>query len=411
MWVVMENITGSAVVAGNYLDTRKFLVDELRKLVLRHSVVVEAPRRFGKTSVIKEFVRQEREKGAESRFQILFLELEGVETLDQFCLKLYQQLITLYDVKRYGEWLKSVLSSSWNVVASRVPSIGLPEFDLELRETTRDFDFTTWKERISPLIAGLNRLDKDVVILFDEFPDMLHNFAGSAEPLGFVKATDALTAWLRSIRQEHQESAPCHFVFCGSVNLRKTLEEAGLGKRMNDTETLRVPPMLMDEAQALLQELATSYGVLLEPAALDFMVAKPADGPPYYGQVLIKAVRDSHRSEISLELLQGIYNNMLHSGDHDLNHFDSRLNTYIQSQQELEGSRAILRTLCKDNWHERELYDVVIADSRLDYAAYQKVVDRLIYEGYLKRDLDSAGKLSFLSPLLRDWWACKAGVR
>ena len=102
---------------------------------------------------------------------------------------------------------------------------------------------------------------------------------------------------------------------------------------------------------------------------------------------------------------------MLHNGDHDLNHFDSRLDDYILSQQELTCSRVVLRTLCGDDWHERELYDAAIADTRLDYATYRKVVDRLVYEGYLKRDTANAGKLSFISPLLRDWWACKAGVK
>lgn len=407
----MENITGAAVVAGDYLPTRKFLVDELRKLVVRHSVVIEAPRRFGKTSVIKEFIRQELEKGDESRFTIRFLELEGVETLDQFCLKLYRNLITLYDLRRYGDWLKMVLHDSWNAVAARVPSIGIPEFELELRETTRNLDFTGWRERLAPLLTGIGALDKTVVIAFDEFPDMLQNFAGGSEPLGFVKATDALTAWLRSIRQESHSATSCRFVFCGSVNLRKTLEDAGLGKRMNDTETLRVPPMTEDEASILIKTLAASYGVLVEPDALDLMISKTAYGPPYYGQVMIKALRDSRRTEITLDLLNGIYETMLRSGDHDLNHFDSRLVTYIRSTQELACSRDVLRSLCHDCWHERELYDTVIADSHLDYAAYQRIIDRLIYEGYLTRDITAAGKLSFLSPMLRDWWSCKAGVR
>lgn len=407
----MENITGAAVVAGDYLHTRKFLVDELRKLVVRHSVVVEAPRRFGKTSVIKEFVRQEQEQGAASRFEIRFLELEGVETLDQFCLKLYRNLISLYDFRRYGDWLQSVLCESWNAVAARIPSIGLPEFELELREMTRNLDFPAWKERLTPLLTGVDRLQKTVVIAFDEFPDMLQNFAAAAEPLGFVKATDMLTAWLRSIRQESLNTSSCRFIFCGSVNLRKTLEDAGLGKRMNDTETLRVPPLAEEESRILLTTLATHYGILLEPGAIDFMVDKTVDGPPYYGQVLIKALRDSRISEIGIEQLQSIYDVMLRSGDHDLNHFDSRLVTYIPSAQELACSRSVLRTLCHDSWHERELYDLVVADSRLDYASYQRVVDRLIYEGYLKRDITAAGRLSFLSPMLRDWWSCKAGVR
>jgi len=406
----MENITGSAVVAGDYLQTRKFLVDELCKLVTHHSVVIEAPRRFGKTSVIKEFVRQDQEKGGESRFFIRFMELEGVENLDQFCLKLYRELILLYDFRRYGDWLKTVLRDSWNAVAARVPSIGIPEFELELRETTRNLDFTAWKERLTPLFSGMSKLDKTVVIAFDEFPDMLQNFASGTEPLGFIKATDALTAWLRSIRQEFSETASCHFVFCGSVNLRKTLEDAGISKRMNDTETLRVPPMTADEARTLLILLSQSYGILLEPSALDLMVEKTADGPPYYGQILVKALRDSRINEIGLEEIQVIYDTMLRNGDHDLNHFDSRLAAYIPTQQELACSRVILRTLCHDCWHERELYETVIAESRLDYAVYQRILDRLIYEGYIKRSIAAAGKLSFISPMLRDWWSHKAGI-
>lgn len=407
----MENITGSAVVAGDYLHTRKFLVDELRKLVMHHSVVIEAPRRFGKTSIIKEFVRQEQEKAGESRFMIRFMELEGVENLDQFCLKLYRELISLYDIRRYGEWLKTVLRDSWNAVASRIPSIGLPEFELELREATRDLDFTAWKERLAPLFSGMNKLDKTVVIAFDEFPDMLQNFDSGSEPLGFIKASDALTAWLRSIRQEFSEASSCHFVFCGSVNLRKTLEDAGISKRMNDTETLRVPPMATDEARTLLVSLSQRYGILLEPAALERMVEKTADGPPYYGQILIKALRDSRINEISLEQLQAIYDTMLRNGNHDLQHFDSRLNTYLPTPQELNCSRIILRTLCHDCWHEKELYETFIAESRLDYAVYQRILDRLIYEGYVKRDITAAGKLSFISPMLCDWWSHKAGVR
>lgn len=407
----MENITGSAVTAGNYLASRRFLVDELRKLVLNHSVVIEAPRRFGKTSVIKEFVRQERDKGEESRFHVLFLELEGVSTIDQFCFKLYRSLIELYLVRRCGEWLRSLMHEGWNAIASRIPSVGLPEFELELREKTRNSDFVTWKERISPLLAGMGKLDKRVVIVFDEFPDMLLNFAGEDEPLEYKEAMDVITAWLRSVRQEQHGTVSCSFVFCGSVNLRKTLETAGLSRRMNDAETLRVPTMTQEEARLLLQALASHYGMLLEPAALDFMVEKTVDGPPYFGQVLIKALRDTRRSEISFAILQGVYDDMLCNGDHDLNHFDSRLDDYIPSSNELACSRIILRTLCVDDWREQELYDSVIADTRLDYINYRKIVDRLIYEGYLKRDIANSGKLSFISPLLRDWWACKAGVR
>src|SRR6266540_4368308 len=101
--------------------------------------------------------------------------------------------------------VKKMLQESWNTIAARIPSVGLPEFELELREITRDYDFAMWQERINPLFNGAERLGKRVVIAFDEFPDMLMNFSGAAEPLEFRQSVDMLTAWLRTIRQEQPD--------------------------------------------------------------------------------------------------------------------------------------------------------------------------------------------------------------
>ncbi|MEK6621869.1 MAG: hypothetical protein AABZ13_05255, partial [Planctomycetota bacterium] len=87
----MNNVTGKAVVSEDYLKSRLYLVDELRHLVRKTSVVIEAPRRFGKTSIIKEFKRQEETVPEKEReFNVLFLELEGEETLHEFCFKLFK---------------------------------------------------------------------------------------------------------------------------------------------------------------------------------------------------------------------------------------------------------------------------------------------------------------------------------
>ena len=93
----MENITGNPVTHNNYLATRLFLVDELRNYVRKSSMIIEAPRRFGKTSVIKEFIRQEEEKGeSDKEFTILSLELEGELTINDFCFQLFKELLNLY---------------------------------------------------------------------------------------------------------------------------------------------------------------------------------------------------------------------------------------------------------------------------------------------------------------------------
>jgi len=97
----MENVTGFPVTHKNYLESRLFLVDEMRDLVRKCSFIIESPRRFGKTSVIKEFIRQENAKDEKRKeFNILFFELEGEETISKFCTKFFKELLNLYRIRK-----------------------------------------------------------------------------------------------------------------------------------------------------------------------------------------------------------------------------------------------------------------------------------------------------------------------
>lgn len=403
----MENITGKAVTHVNYLKTRLYLVDELKTLARNHSVIIEAPRRFGKTSVIKELIRQEKAKQEEDKeFNMIFLELEGEETIEHFCFKFYRELLSLYHVRRHLETIGQFFEDAWNAVASRTGKIGTPEFDIELRERTRQLNFTEWKEKISPLIAGLNSLEKNTIIVFDEFPDMLANFKNKGISKEEYKAmVDLLTGWLRSLRQSSDSGRKYQFVFCGSVNLRKTLEKLGISKRINDLESLYVPPMKDDEAIVLIEALCKEYQLSIDPDATGFLIQKIASGSPYYGQITIKALRDTRENSFNAATVRTVYEAMLRNGNHDLDHFHSRLAEYL-TPLERETAAHILLHLCREACREQQMYQSFFYE-KCDYEIFQDVVDRLIFEGYLTRDLSDNNNLRFVSPLLKDWWACK----
>lgn len=409
----MKNITGKAVVSDDYLKTRLYLVDELRNLSRRTSVLIEAPRRFGKTSLIKEFKRQELDKtDKEMEFNILFLELEGEKTINEFCYKLFKELLSFYDRQRQFEKVQKILGDTWNAIASRIKKIQLPELELELREKTRDMNFPKWKEKITPLIDGLNSFDRRTVIAFDEFPDMLLNFKNKEKDhKDFINLVDNLTAWLRTLRQNQEDGCKYQFVFCGSVNLRNTLEDVGLSKRMNDIEVLIIPPMKEEEARELISSLMDNKDDIVEigPDGIDFMVSKITNGSPYYGQIFFKALKDSRERKITFDKLKLIYNNMLRCGNHDLNHFHSRLETYL-GPLERECSKTILKHICYESFHEKQLFEAHLS-GLCSYEVFRLVVNRLIYEGYLTRDMTNEGKLIFVAPLLKDWWSYKVGVK
>ena len=407
----MENITGFPVTHKNYLESRLFLVDEMRDLVRKCSFIIESPRRFGKTSVIKEFIRQENAKDEKRKeFNILFFELEGEETVSKFCTKFFKELLNLYRIRKKIDEIGQFLGGSWNVLASRLKKIDALEVGLEIQEKTRDYDFSKWKEKITPMITGLNSFEKRTVIVFDEFPDMLYNFKTKGmEPLDFKTVTDSLTGWLRSLRQVQDSECKYQFVLCGSINLRKTLEEIGISKRINDLESFVIPPIKSAEAKLLIESLAQESNIEIEPDGIQFMVSKITEGSPYYGQIMFKALKDTREKTFTSGKVKAIYEAMLRGGNHDLNHFHSRLEEYL-SPLERECSNVVLKHLCYEAVSEKELYDLLLYE-RCNYEEYQRVVNRLIYEGYLVRDIHNKGNLKFVSPMLKDWWACKAGVK
>jgi hypothetical protein len=377
----MKNITGFPVTHNNYLKSRLFLVDEMRNLLRKCSIIIEAPRRFGKTSVIKEFIRQETSKKEEyGEFNILFLELEGEESVNDFCLSLFKELLSLYSIRKKFDVISKFFDDTWNILASRVTKVGISEIEFEIREKTREFDFPTWKEKINPMIIGSD----------------------------FTDTVDSLTGWLRTFRQKQESGGKYQFVFCGSINLRKTLEKIGISKRINDLEPFVIPTMKDNEARVLIESLAKEYGMEIDQDGIRYMVSKITDGSPYYGQILVKALRETREKTFKSGKLKAVYEAMLRGGNHDLKHFHSRFEDYL-SPLEKECSSIILKQLCCEATHEKELYDLFLYE-RVKYEEFQSVVNRLIYEGYIMRDIDDNGNLRFDSPLLKDWWAYKVGV-
>ena len=182
----------------------------------------------------------------------------------------------------------------------------------------------------------------------------------------------------------------------------------GISKRINDLEPFVIPPINGDEAKVLIESLADEYGMEIEPDGIRYMVSKITDGSPYYGQILVKALRETRDTVFTSKKVKATYETMLRGGSHDLNHFHSRLEDYL-SPLEKECSAIILKRLCYESAHEKEIYDLFLYE-RCKYEEFQSVVSRLIYEGYIMRDTDNQGNLKFVSPLLKDWWACKVGV-
>jgi hypothetical protein len=406
----MKNIIGNPVTHDDFLKTRLPLVDDLRNLLRNSSVIIEAPRRSGKTSLVKELIRQEEtKKKKEQEFKILFFDWESEETVNDFCFKLFKKLLELYTLRRKANTLSKFFDDRWNSIISRLQKLKMPGIEIELRSTTKNYNFSKWKEKITPLMTQLNSFDQKVIFVFDEFPDMLMNFKKKAgEGENFKDVTDNLMAWLRSLRQTQGSSRHYEFIFCGSICLRSLLANMAIGKRIADLESFLIPPAAENESRFLIESLSQQYGLQIEPPGVTFMVSKITNGHLYLGQLLFKALIQSGEKEFTEDKVKSIYKIMLRKGNHDFNHFHSRLEEYL-TPLERECSEIILNHLCAGPDYEKKIYDSFLYE-KCSYELFRSVVDRLLFEGYIIHDPDDNGKLRFVSPMLKDWSCCKKGL-
>ncbi|HOC91117.1 MAG TPA: hypothetical protein PKH33_01975 [bacterium] len=402
----MDIITGNAVVGENYLSTRKFLVDDLRDYLLKgKSVLIDSPRRFGKTSVIKELAFQEE---SQNNIKVLFLDIESEKTVVAFCKAFFRKALSLFPTKERNERLKTFFGDTWNMIAGRVKKIGGHEFELELSEKTRDYDFEKWKEVINALLSGRPTGGEKVVFAFDEFPDLILSLKENADSAAdFTREADSLLAWLRSLRQESGQHT---FVFCGSINLNYTLDAISARHRINDLERLVVPVMDKGETEKLLATLFSSIDINVEPAAMEFLSGICMGGPPYYGQIVAKEFKSGRVKSIDVETAMGLVDNMICGENHDLRHLRTRMNKLFSSS-ELMVAKLILKALCgAEAMPEKRIYDEYIS-GKCDYELFAAILGRLTHEGYVMREPEAGGGIRFVSPLFKKWWASKEESR
>ncbi|KJR42072.1 hypothetical protein MCHI_002029 [Candidatus Magnetoovum chiemensis] len=162
------------------------------------------------------------------------------------------------------------------------------------------------------------------------------------------------------------------------------------------------------EALELINALSSSYSLNINDNAINFIISKITDGPPYYGQIIIKALRDEDTSKnFDLPLVKGIYNRMIKDDNNEIKHFHSRLNDCM-TKQHRDISLQILQHLINNPLNENNLYYNHLTPP-CNYEIFTSILSRLTYEGYITRDNND--NIKFLSPILRDWWAFKKGIR
>ena len=392
----MRNITGSPVEDGDFFDRPSDLARLQRELANGANILLTAPRRVGKTSLVLRLCELERKEGRTA----VFMNVEGCHDELAFAEKLVDGL---NESGLHPEALSRVsLAFRKARQAFSGMKVGAAGVDMEMG-ASEDPDHSTLGRALESIFRRIESSEKPVLLAIDEMPELL--LALGKQENGSERVS-RLLHWLRALRQTYRRHV--RWIFLGSIGLDSFVDDRNLRKTINDLTGMNLEALSVEEADTFLTSLGESNNLPLPVDLRSYIIQRVAWPLPHHLQIVFHALVDSDTKQVDTAAVEAAFAHLLQPTN--LSQFD----TWRQRLDEQFGlndataAKDILRHLCQHpNGRTREqvLNALMTTRQSTDPTAVDEQLCRLLLmlqrDGYL---LESDGSYAFRSFLLREYW-------
>jgi len=387
----MKNVVGKPVTGNNFFGRAQEL-SELGEITEDEHVLLLAPRRVGKTSLLLALQSNvSRERSATG----VYVSVAAATNELQFVKILIQ---AIYETKP-GRRLKPNAIAAWlgrhgrRLKGVKVAGSGI---DLDGAPTPE------WQDEADKAFAAIAAVGTPWLFMIDELP-MLVLLLARSDPSG-TRVRNFLQ-WFRNVRQLPRGIENLRFVLAGSIGLDNVTRRHRLTDTINDLRDWRLGPFTRELADRFLGELAHAYRLKLAPDLRDAICDRAEWLIPYHLQAIFSALRrECSGTSATIALLDRAIDALV-SRKAYFTYWDERLHDAFGAPE--DGlARTMLATCARDargttmTKLQRSLTHQ-IPDLRDRIAATSWIADVLENDGYLVAD---AGRYRFRSGLLRRYW-------
>lgn len=262
----------------HYFDRPQISQQIRRSLERGGNLLISAPRRIGKSSLIKHLLTQ-----AAANEIIIYISVQSATHSNEFFEKLFKELIKNNTVFAGMNGFTQRASAGLKNIISRVRNITL-EGGFEI-DKTANIDYYT---ELQTLIKALT--EKKVILLLDEFPDAVSNMIRRDQQLAIE-----FLLQMRELRQISSDLG-LQFILTGSSGLANVVSQLGESDLINDLEEISVAPYTEQEASVFIQRLVLGYQIhyssdfQINDNTLAYILEKINWRLPYYLQIMIKSL-------------------------------------------------------------------------------------------------------------------------
>ncbi len=404
----MQNILKNKVgpwVAGDEFWDRQAETNRLIELLDEgENILIVAPRRIGKTSLVQESLRRMTERRRDIG---LFVDIQNCSTPEEVIVEI--SMATRHHKKLWRKLL-GIFRTFLGSLMDRIDEIGIDMITLKIREGV----VGDWQAKGNAILETLAEAEYPVVLALDELPVMVNRMLrpkANRTTDDSRRKTEVFLSWLRKAMGKHQ--GRIRWIVCGSIGLEPILSQCRLTHTIGHLHAFHLRPWEDGVADGCLQALANYSKLVIPEAARQKMLSLLGCNIPQYVQMFFGHVKEyclyKNIHQPGPEEIQIVYDQYMLStrGHAELADLEERLHRVLG--QELAVLAFELLTEAAVQGALNDAAAATLAEWNQDLfgpleprQALRVVMDVLSHDGYLKSDASQG--YQFESNLVRDWW-------
>jgi uncharacterized protein len=382
-WINPKIVIGNAVTGDYYYHRPQIVKDIWDELELGNHVLLMAPRRVGKSSIMKYMV-----KNAPAQYKCIFKNIQGLKSAEGFFQTLYELIKSCLSLgERSAKWLQEFFE----------------KFKIEEISADGTIKFggrtISYLEAVNHILPQLQSRNTTLVLFIDELPEVLH---------GLYKAnkSDEAILILKNLRRWRQDDQFSKFrlVLAGSIGIDhvvKAIEGRIIDK--NDFGEVKFEGLAEAEAKDYIQ-WATSNNATIQYSETNtvYLLSKVQYHLPYFINLMLNEInRSAFKADkrVIAEIdIDAAFDKVVKDSSY-FSDWKNRLFDYLP-RADAEFLNDVLIHISHHNFiNKRKLFDIALSHGKkIDY---MDMVDGLERDGYI---IESNDSYVFVSPFLQSYW-------
>ena len=393
--------TGSVVTGDKYFPRERDQKRIWRQIIQGSHILLLAPRRVGKTSLIT-YLKDNPKSG----YAIIYVFVQACDSEQSFYEKLLREIYRSDHVQRLDKIKKTLMEKAKNI-----------NFSLSLSPTTIDLDLNGSGKEVKKTIithemirdvlyTSLKNSNDTVIIAIDEFPDVLEKISEAQGKQG----VEHFLAGIRALCQDAEFNNKVQFILTGSIGLDTLAEKLGVSDRINMLTTAHMRPLSHSEALEFIDFYMDRYneGLSLDTEAKEAIIDAVGWNMPYYLGLVCEQLfyisDEEERAVNSHDVRTATDALFQQSATTQFSHWRDRLNRLDKLEKKYAYQVLNLISTANIEITTGMLFNLSQHPDFKDAVNQRYVINCLLNDGYLYQD-NETDSYHFTSPLLKRWWS------